>query len=63
MISGRKIRLQGHQASIICLEICSAFSIVVSGSEDGTAIIWDLNRSVLTFITIQLNLDFIQPFP
>ncbi|XP_046848177.1 lysosomal-trafficking regulator-like [Xenia sp. Carnegie-2017] len=44
VISGRKIRLQGHQASIICLEICSAFSIVVSGSEDGTAIIWDLNR-------------------
>ncbi|XP_028398812.1 lysosomal-trafficking regulator-like [Dendronephthya gigantea] len=43
-ILGRKIRLQGHEASITCIEISEAFSIVVTGSEDGTAIIWDLNR-------------------
>ena len=43
-VLGRRIRLQGHEASITCVEISEAFSIVVTGSEDGTAIIWDLNR-------------------
>jgi WD40 repeat protein len=33
--------LCGHDGSIVCLDICTAYSIVVSGSEDRTAMVWD----------------------
>lgn len=39
-----RVRLHGHKDAITCIEVCKAFSIVVSGSCDSTAIIWDLNR-------------------
>lgn len=43
-VLGSRVRLHGHKNSITCIELCQAFSIVVSGSCDTTAIIWDLNR-------------------
>ena len=43
-VLGSRVRLHGHKDSITCIELCQAFSIVVSGSRDRTAIIWDLNR-------------------
>ncbi|KAJ7352935.1 endosome to lysosome transport via multivesicular body sorting pathway [Desmophyllum pertusum] len=43
-VLGSRVRLHGHKDFITCIEVCQAFSIVVSGSCDKTAIIWDLNR-------------------
>lgn len=43
-VLGSRVRLHGHKDCITCMELCQAFSIVVSGSCDKTAIIWDLNR-------------------
>ncbi|XP_055879864.1 lysosomal-trafficking regulator-like isoform X2 [Biomphalaria glabrata] len=43
-LRGVKKSLYGHNEPITCLCVCQAFSIVVSGSADGTCIIWDLNR-------------------
>ena len=43
-VLGSRVRLLGHKDCITCMELCQAFSIVVSGSCDKTAIIWDLNR-------------------
>ena len=37
--------LRGHHKKITCLAISSSYSIAISGSEDHTAIIWDLNRN------------------
>ncbi|XP_046387473.1 lysosomal-trafficking regulator isoform X2 [Ischnura elegans] len=36
--------LQGHSAGVLSLCINRSFSIVVTASQDGTAIIWDLNN-------------------
>lgn len=38
--------LRAHSANVVCVTACRAWSVIVSGSEDGTAIIWDLNRAV-----------------
>ncbi|KAK3092886.1 hypothetical protein FSP39_008387 [Pinctada imbricata] len=46
-IKGGKKLLHGHDAQINCIEVCKQYSIVVSGSEDNTCIIWDLNRLCL----------------
>lgn len=35
--------LLGHTGPVTTLALCPAFSIAVSGSQDGTAIIWDIN--------------------
>lgn len=43
-VLGSRVRLHGHKDYITCMKLCQAFSIVVSGSWDTTAIIWDLNR-------------------
>jgi len=40
--------LYGHVQPITCLASSQAYSLIVSGSRDRTAIIWDLNR--LTFV-------------
>lgn len=45
---GLRRMLCGHQGPITVLQVCKAFGVVVSGSEDMTAIIWDLNR--LSFV-------------
>ncbi|PLW50423.1 hypothetical protein PCANC_07607 [Puccinia coronata f. sp. avenae] len=39
--------LRGHSAPITCLVASRTLSIVVSGAEDGFAMIWDLNRALL----------------
>ncbi|KNC56444.1 WD repeat and FYVE domain-containing protein 3 [Thecamonas trahens ATCC 50062] len=39
-------RLSGHEGAVSCLALSRSFSIFVSGSMDGTAIVWDLNRRV-----------------
>lgn len=38
--------LRGHEDSVLCVAACKAWSLAVSGSKDGSAIIWDLNRAV-----------------
>lgn len=38
--------LKAHSASVTCVSVCRVWSIAVSGSEDGTAVIWDLNRAM-----------------
>jgi WD40 repeat protein len=36
--------LQGHHNAVTCMAICENFGIIVTGSRDGTGIIWDLSR-------------------
>ena len=36
--------LRGHASAITALRVSRAWSIIVTGAQDGTAIIWDLNR-------------------
>ncbi|KAI8480550.1 hypothetical protein Bbelb_417300 [Branchiostoma belcheri] len=43
-IVGSRVCLYGHTGPVSCLQVCRPYSIVVSGSQDGTAIIWDINR-------------------
>lgn len=43
-IKGSRQVLHGHTGKINALVVCKAYSVVVSGSEDSTCIIWDLNR-------------------
>ncbi|KAG8236413.1 hypothetical protein J437_LFUL012834 [Ladona fulva] len=38
------VTLLGHSGGILNICICRAFSIAVTASQDGTAIIWDLNK-------------------
>ena len=44
--SGSVRHLRGHGGPINCLAACKPYSIVVTGSSDKTAIIWDTNRCV-----------------
>ena len=37
-------RIPGHNAAIASIGVSRSVSLVVTGSEDGTAIVWDLNR-------------------
>lgn len=36
--------MRGHKEPVNCLAASRTWSIVVSGSKDGSAIVWDLNR-------------------
>ena len=36
--------LRGHDDAVLCVAASSAWSVVLTGSKDGTAIVWDLNR-------------------
>ena len=36
--------LRGHSEKVTTLAFSKSFSVIVSGSDDGTAIVWDLNR-------------------
>lgn len=38
--------LRKHSAPIACLRVSRAWSVVISGSMDGSAILWDLNRGL-----------------
>ena len=37
-------QLKGHRAAVLCLDISSSSSLLLSGSEDGTARLWDLRE-------------------
>ncbi|KAG1874893.1 beach-domain-containing protein [Suillus subluteus] len=36
--------LRGHTQRVVCIATSRTWSVIVSGSEDGSAIVWDLNR-------------------
>lgn len=38
-------RLCAHDGSITCVQICENYAIIISGSEDGTCVVWDLNKA------------------
>ncbi|WVR06613.1 hypothetical protein IAU60_003645 [Kwoniella sp. DSM 27419] len=40
----REATLRGHVGKITCLAANTSWSLLVSGSEDGTAMVWDSNR-------------------
>ncbi|WWC88365.1 uncharacterized protein L201_003276 [Kwoniella dendrophila CBS 6074] len=40
----REATLRGHVGKITCLAANTSWSLLVSGSEDGTAMVWDTNR-------------------
>lgn len=40
--------MRGHTARVTCIAASRAWSLVVSGSQDGSAALWDLNRGVYT---------------
>uniref|UniRef100_A0A6B2KY56 BEACH domain-containing protein n=1 Tax=Arcella intermedia TaxID=1963864 RepID=A0A6B2KY56_9EUKA len=39
--------LDGHQDEVKCIRVCNQHAIAVSGSADGTCIIWDISRRKL----------------
>ncbi len=41
---GHRQCLFGHSDVVTTLVVCKPFSVLVSASVDGTAIVWDLNR-------------------
>ncbi|XP_071834039.1 lysosomal-trafficking regulator-like isoform X3 [Apostichopus japonicus] len=43
-LRGLKASLYGHTGAITAVRVCRPYSILVSASQDGTCIIWDLNR-------------------
>ena len=36
--------MYGHGGAVTAIALCRSFSVLVSSSEDGSLIIWDLNR-------------------
>ncbi|KAL7420576.1 Beige protein-like 1 [Cryptotrichosporon argae] len=40
----REATLRGHTRPVTCLAVSEAWSLLVTGSEDGTALVWDMNR-------------------
>jgi len=43
-----KHSLHGHTDAVTCLAASAAYNVIVSGSRDGTAIVWDMTR--FTFV-------------
>ncbi|BFF93489.1 WD repeat and FYVE domain-containing protein 3 [Drosophila madeirensis] len=43
-----KHSLHGHTDAVTCLAASAAYNVIVSGSRDGTAIVWDMSR--FTFV-------------
>jgi WD40 repeat protein len=37
-----------HRDTILCVAASRSWSVIVSGSKDGSAALWDLNRAVYT---------------
>lgn len=52
-----QVHLYGHTAEVTGLFVCKPYSILISVSRDGTCILWDLNRFVLSEITFTINLE------
>lgn len=42
-----QVHLYGHTGEVTSLFVCKPYSILISVSDDGTCILWDLNRSML----------------
>lgn len=40
--------MRGHTSRVSCVTASRGWSLIVSGSQDGSAAIWDLNRGVYT---------------
>ena len=40
--------MRGHTSRVLCVTASRGWSLIVSGSKDGSAAIWDLNRGVYT---------------
>jgi WD40 repeat protein len=40
--------MRGHTAEVLCIAASRQWSLLVSGSSDGTAIFWELNRGTYT---------------
>lgn len=38
--------MRAHTANVLCVAASRVWSLAVSGSEDGSAVLWDLNRGV-----------------
>ena len=55
--TGEVVHLRGHNGPVTSLCVCRPFGIVVSGSEDRTAIIWDTNR-LASFWTVNEDVWF-----
>lgn len=41
-----KHSLHGHTDAVCCLSVSTAYNMIVSGSRDGTAIVWDMSRYI-----------------
>lgn len=41
-----QVHLYGHTGEVTSLFVCKPYSVLISVSQDGTCILWDLNRSV-----------------
>lgn len=41
-----KHSLHGHTDAVTCLAASSSYNVIVSGSRDGTAIVWDMSRYI-----------------
>lgn len=41
-----KHSLHGHTDAVCCLAVSPAYNMIVSGSRDGTAIVWDMSRYI-----------------
>ena len=39
-----QVHLYGHTGEVTGLFVCKPYSILISVSQDGTCILWDLNR-------------------
>jgi WD40 repeat protein len=42
-----KVCLYGHEEAVTCLAASPAYNLVVSGSRDGHAIVWDVERGAI----------------
>lgn len=50
-----QVHLYGHTDEVTGLFVCKPYSILISVSQDGTGIIWDLNRFVYTSLCFLLS--------
>jgi len=47
-----KVHLYGHTGEVTSLFVCKPYSILISVSQDGTCILWDLNRCVCVCVCV-----------
>lgn len=42
--SPEPIELLAHNAPVLSLTLCRAYSVALSGAKDGSAVLWDINK-------------------